>query len=95
VCDIGFVGDFVNTPEGKREAYRVYLGGHLGDGHTFGRELRRKILAEEIKYYVESLARTYLARRNGAGDSFQAFIARHTTEELERLGAAEELGVSA
>jgi sulfite reductase (ferredoxin) len=95
VCDIGFVGDFINTPSGKREAYRVYLGGHLGDGYAFGRELQRKIPAEEIKYYVERLARTYLARRNGAGDSFQAFIARHTTEELERLGAAEAAGVSA
>jgi sulfite reductase (ferredoxin) len=95
VCDIGFVGDFINTPAGKREAYRVYLGGHLGDGHTFGRELQKKIPAEEVKYYVEQLARVYLARRNGAGDSFQAFIARHTTEELERLGDFEEVGVSA
>jgi sulfite reductase (ferredoxin) len=95
VCDIGFVGDFINTPAGKAEAYRVYLGGHLGDGHAFGRELSQKIPAEELKYYVESLARTYLARRNGAGDSFQAFIARHTTEELERLGVNEEVGVTA
>ncbi len=95
VCDIGFVGDFLTTPEGKREAYRVYLGGHLGDGYTFGRELRKKIPAEEIKYYVEALARTYIERRNGAGDSFQAFIARHTTEELETLGAVEEVAVTA
>jgi sulfite reductase (ferredoxin) len=95
VCDIGFVGDFINTPAGKAEAYRVYLGGHLGDGHAFGRELSRKIPAEEIKYYVESLARTFLARRFGASDSFQCFIARHTTEELERLGVPEETGVTA
>jgi sulfite reductase (ferredoxin) len=95
VCDIGFVGDFLNTPAGKREAYRVYLGGHLGDGHTFGRELQRKIPAEELKRYVEQLARVYLARRNGASDSFQSFIARHTTEELERLSASEEIWVSA
>jgi sulfite reductase (ferredoxin) len=95
VCDIGFVGDFLNTPAGKREAYRVYLGGHLGDGYAFGRELQQKIPAEEIKYYVEGLVRTYLARRDGAGESFQSFIARHTTEELERLGVPEELGVSA
>ena len=94
VCDIGFVGDFVNTPAGKAEAYRVYLGGHLGEGHAFGRELSRKIPAEEIRYYVEGLVRAYLARRNGASDSFQSFIARHTTEELERLGAPEALGVS-
>lgn len=95
VCDIGFVGDFVNTPAGKKEAYRVYLGGHLGDDHTFGRELSRKIPAEELKFYVESLVRTFLARRYGASDSFQCFIARHTTEELERLGVPEALEVTA
>src|SRR5918993_342614 len=95
VCDIGFVGDFLSTPGGKREAYRVYLGGHLGDGHTFGRELHKKVPAEEIKHYVERLARTYIERRDGAGDSFQAFIARHTTEELETLGEVEELWLTA
>ncbi|HZB45774.1 MAG TPA: nitrite/sulfite reductase [Pyrinomonadaceae bacterium] len=95
VCDIGFVGDFLSTPTGKREAYRVYLGGHLGDGHTFGRELHKKVPAEEIKHYVERLARTYIERRDGAGDSFQAFIARHTTEELETLGEVEELWLTA
>ena len=90
LCDIGFVGDFINTPEGKKEAYRVYLGGHLGDGYTFGRELQRKIPAEEIKFYVERLARVYLEQRRGSNESFQSFIARHTVEELETLGAIQE-----
>ena len=91
VCDIGFVGDFINTPGGKKEAYRVYLGGHLGDGYTFGRELDQKIPADEIKFYVEQLARAYLQSRHGEGESFQAFIARHSIEELENLGAVKEL----
>jgi sulfite reductase (ferredoxin) len=88
VCDIGFVGDFLNTPEGKREAYRVYLGGHLGEGYSFGRELNKKIPAGEIKLYVERLVRVYLERRASAVESFQAFIARHAVEELETLGDA-------
>ncbi len=91
VCDVGFVGDFLNTPEGKIEAYRVYLGGHLGDGYTFGRELSKKIPAEEIRFYVERLVRQYLALRRGARESFQSFISRHSVEELEALAAAEEL----
>jgi sulfite reductase (ferredoxin) len=88
VCDIGFVGDFLNTPEGKREAYRVYLGGHLGEGYSFGRELNKKIPAGEIKLYVERLVRVYLDQRASAVESFQAFIARHAVEELETLGDA-------
>lgn len=85
ICDIGFVGDFLNTPEGKSEAFRVYLGGHLGDGHTFGRKLKRKIPATEIKHYVETLTRGFLAGRTSDGESFQEYIARHSTDELEAL----------
>lgn len=85
VCDIGFVGDFLNTPEGKIEAFRVYLGGHLGDGYAFGRKLKRKIPAPEIKLYVENLARGFLRSRANDSESFQTFIARHSTEELEAL----------
>lgn len=95
VCDIGFVGDFLNTPAGKIEAYRIYLGGHLGDGYAFGRELDRKIPAEEIKFYVERLVRHYLDGRSSAGESFQSFISRHTVEELEALALVEQLEVHA
>jgi sulfite reductase (ferredoxin) len=91
VCDIGFVGDFLNTPEGKIEAYRVYLGGHLGDGYAFGRELDKKIPATEIKYYVEAVARQFLSERLSEHESFQKFIARQTPEELGRLGTIEQV----
>ena len=91
ICDIGFVGDFVNTPEGKAEAFRVYLGGHLGDGYAFGRKLKRKIPATEIKFYVERLARGFLERRKSESESFQDYLARHTVEELETLGFEENL----
>jgi sulfite reductase (ferredoxin) len=91
ICDIGFVGDFLNTPAGKIEAYRIYLGGHLGDGYAFGRELQKKIPAEELKFYVERLVRRYLDERAGAHESFQHYLARHTVEELETLAAAEPL----
>lgn len=95
ICDIGFVGDFLRTPEGKKEAYRVYLGGHLGGDYAFGRELNKKIAAEEIKFYVERLAHDYLARREREDESFQDFIARHSVEELEMLGTSAALEASA
>ena len=95
VCDVGFVGDFINTPEGKKEAFRVYLGGHLGDGYTFGRELDHKVPAEEIKFYVERLARNYLEMRVSANESFQSFIARYSVDELEQIFKSEVLGVAA
>jgi sulfite reductase (ferredoxin) len=84
VCDIGLVGDFINTPNGKSEAFRVYLGGHLGNEHAFGRELRAKVPADEIKFYVEHLIEVFLAER-AAGESLHRFLARHETTELESL----------
>lgn len=94
VCDIGFVGDFLNTPNGKAEAFRVYLGGHLGDGYSFGRKLKRKILATDIKYYVERLAKEFLEKRNDESESFQDYLARHSVVELEALGAEGSIGVN-
>lgn len=83
VCDVGFVGDFINTPEGKREAFRVYLGGRLGSEYNFGRELGHKVLAEDVKFVVEKLARNYLAKRVSEDESFQSFLARHKEAEFE------------
>lgn len=90
ICDIGLVGDLIRAPEGKVDAFRIYLGGHLGDGYSFGRELEIKVRAEHIKFYIERLARVYLERR-GETESFQRFIARHESQELEQLVAIDQL----
>lgn len=84
ICDIGFVGDLLKTPEGPKEAYRVFLGGHLGDGYSFGRELQKKIFADDAKNYVERLTRVFLERRQ-TGEHFQEFIKKQTIEDLEVL----------
>jgi sulfite reductase (ferredoxin) len=88
VCDIGLVGDAVTTPDGKREAFRIFLGGSLGDDHAFGRELGRKIPADEAKFYIERLAREFLARRR-EGERFGAYLRRHSDAELVGLGGLE------
>ncbi len=85
VCDIGFVGDFINTPTGKIEAFRVFLGGHLGENHTFGRELNHKVPAPEIKFYAERLVRRFLESRVGETEDFQSFLARKSVDELEEI----------
>lgn len=95
VCDIGLVGDFVNTPAGKEDAFRVYLGGHLGEGYRFGRKLNLKVPAREINSYLAGLVKIFLARRLDDAETFQAFLKRHTDEELELLGAFETKGAAA
>ncbi|MGH9916191.1 MAG: nitrite/sulfite reductase, partial [Pyrinomonadaceae bacterium] len=90
ICDIGLVGDLIRTPEGKVDAFRIYLGGHLGDGYSFGRELKTKVRAEYVRFYIEQLIRVYLEKRVGT-ESFQAFIARHEAQDLEHLVVIEQL----
>ncbi len=94
VCDVGFVGDFTNTPDGKQEAFRVYLGGHLGDGYRFGRELDKKIPAEEVKFFVERLARSFLELRRNEDETFQSFLARHSVEKLEAIHVRQTASLS-
>lgn len=85
ICDIGFVGDFLKTPNGKIEAFRVYLGGNLGENYRFGRELNHKVPASEIKFFAEHLLRQYLKLRLTEHENFQNFLARQTIEELEEI----------
>lgn len=85
ICDIGFVGDFLKTEAGKIKAFRVFLGGHLGENYTFGRELNHKVPAPEIKFYAERLVRKYLELRLSENESFQDFLARKSVEELEEI----------
>ncbi|MEJ7708927.1 MAG: hypothetical protein WKF84_03515 [Pyrinomonadaceae bacterium] len=84
ICDVGFVGDLIKTPSGPKEAYRIFLGGHLGDNYSFGRELEKKIFADDAKNYVEHLTRVFLERRLG-GESLQDFLKRQSPAELETL----------
>lgn len=84
ICDVGFVGDLIKTPTGPKEGYRVFLGGHLGNNYSFGRELEKKIFADDAKNYVEQLTRVFLERRD-ADEDFQAFIKRQSIEELEAM----------
>lgn len=85
ICDVGFVGDLIKTPDGPREAFRVFLGGHLGTDYSFGRELEKKIFADDAKFYVERLTRAYLDQRATPDESFQQFIKRQDAAQLEVL----------
>ncbi len=86
-ADIGLKGSLVTGPDGKQvEGFQIHLGGTLaggdGQGSGFGRKLRGlKATAEELPAYVERVLRRFQASRE-AGESFAAWTARASEEEL-------------
>jgi sulfite reductase (ferredoxin) len=67
IADIGLMGGIMSRTNGtKSDGFLVHLGGHLGEGHAFGRKARGvRVFGEDLTDYVETLLRRYLVRRNG------------------------------
>jgi sulfite reductase (ferredoxin) len=86
-ADIGLKGSLVTGPDGTQvEGFQIHLGGSLnggdGTGSGFGRKLRGlKTTAEELPDYVERVLRRFQAARQ-PGESFAAWTARATEEDL-------------
>jgi sulfite reductase (ferredoxin) len=89
VADIGLKGSLVPGSDGTAvEGFQIHLGGTLtggdGAGSGFGRKVRGlKTTAEELPDYLERVLRRFAAGRDAeAGESFAAWTARASDEEL-------------
>ncbi len=83
-ADIGLQGSTLRergTHGEKLEAYEIYLRGSLGDDAAIGRPIVRRVPAEQAKFHVERLVRTYLDERE-TDERFKQFADRKTDEEL-------------
>ncbi len=87
-ADIGLMGAIMKRSNGtKSDAFLVHLGGHLGEGHSFGRKARGvRVFGEDLAPYVETLIRRYMVRRNGHR-SFSEFVNGLSDEELTAFAA--------
>ena len=87
-ADIGLMGAIMPRTNGtKSDGFLVHLGGHLGEGHAFGRKARGvRVYGEDLADYVETLIRRYQVRRNGHR-SFSEFVNGLTDEELAAFAA--------
>ena len=89
VGDIGLLATKVEKSEDEEvEGYHIVVGGGSGDELQLGREVLRSVAAEDVPQCIETMLRSYLARRR-QGERFHDFTNRHSVEELVRLfGAA-------
>ncbi|HEU5002519.1 MAG TPA: nitrite/sulfite reductase [Actinomycetota bacterium] len=77
LADIGFMGCLGSASDGtKVDHFQVHVGGHLGEGHTFGRKVKRlKVPASELANYCERVLRRFQSTRH-ADEPFHSWAAR-------------------
>ncbi len=87
IGDIGLIGARVGEGgDGDTvDGFHVFVGGGYGVAGAIGRELFRDVKATAAPKVVEALLNAYLAHRVAPDQSFQAFAASRTIEELHKL----------
>ncbi len=78
--DIGLLGTKVKSESG--EGYHITVGGGFGENRKIGRQIFSGVPFESLGTTLESMLRTYLAKRNET-ESFHSFCNRHTVGQLQ------------
>jgi ferredoxin-nitrite reductase len=94
IGDIGLLGAKVAVDvdgEDTVEGYHVYVGGGFAADPAIGREIYRDVNAEDLPALIERMLKAYLTRRENEGESFRAFTARHSIDDLKALFGQEEM----
>ncbi len=87
VGDLGLQGTATTLPDGsKKEGFDIILGGGLGELPRIGRQVIRRVPADEVKFVVERLVRAYLEERQGS-ETFQQWCLRVGDERLKAIAA--------
>jgi ferredoxin-nitrite reductase len=93
ISEIGLLACKVQETEeaDPAEGYHILVGGGFGADAKLGREIWRDVKAEDAPRRVESVLKTYLARRD-TNEAFLDFVNRHDTEALRTMIAQETAG---
>ncbi len=83
IGDIGLLGAGVEVGDDLVEGYHLYLGGGYGAERGVGREILRSVAATDAPKVVERLLRVYQERRSSPAESFDGFVRRHPTDQLQ------------
>ncbi len=87
IGEVGLQGTTAPSPDGHRriEAYDLTLGGGLGRRAGIGRQILRRIPADELEEVLARIVEAWIAE--GEGASFGEFCDTRTDEELRRIAA--------
>ncbi|MBI4531221.1 MAG: nitrite reductase, partial [Candidatus Latescibacteria bacterium] len=90
IADIGIQGVKVKVDGRLVDGYYFCLGGGVGRYQAHARGVGYRVPATEIPDAIERILRAYTAYRLD-GETFRAFCARHSNEELRAFLAGEEV----
>ena len=83
IADIGIVGCKMKNAEGVMEdAFRIFLGGRLGDEAQFGKPMKNRYLHKNIHETLSKLLAFYFENKNKE-EEFRHFVDRQGLELLE------------
>jgi sulfite reductase beta subunit-like hemoprotein len=81
IADVGLQGAIKKVNGQTVEQYDVFLGGALGSDARFNRRIKR-VNADDVAPSIQRLIGSYKGSRQD-GESFPAWVERHSDEELE------------
>ncbi len=94
IADIGIEGKKVKVDGRLVDAYYFCVGGAVGKHQAVARPVGYRVPASHVPEAVERLLRAYLAGRRD-GQTFRAFCAAHTDDELRTFLAGTEVPAEA
>lgn len=83
IADIGLVGAKRKDSDGvMQDAFRIFLGGRLGDEAQFGKPMKNRYFHSEIHESLEKLMQFYFDNKT-EGEMFRHFVDRFGVEGIE------------
>lgn len=89
IGDIGLLGTKVEVDEDLVEGYHIHVGGGWGENQNVARPVAESIVAEQCPKVIGRLVGQYIQRRSARDETFAAFAARQSIEELRSMIAQE------
>lgn len=82
IADIGIVGCKIKNNDISQDAFRIFLGGRLGENAQFGLPMKNRYLHKNIHQTLKELMSFYFNNRE-ENENFRAFIDRKGVENIE------------
>jgi ferredoxin-nitrite reductase len=87
IADIGLVGCKVKVKDIAQDAFRIFLGGRLGNNAQFGKALEKRFLHQNIHSTLANLMQFYFTQKQEK-ENFRNFVDRIGIENIEKEALA-------